>query len=75
MRAKFLKEYEQNPDGELSDPNYYVLKDKNGKLQVRRKRVKKPTEEEQSPEEIEEPETQPKPEEMHLKTVHKDKTL
>ena len=74
LRNKFLKEYEQNPEKELSDPNYYILKDKNGKLQVRRKKMKK-SDEETSPEEIKEPEGQPKPEEMHMKTTHKEKTL
>ena len=33
QRAKFLAEFEQN--GKLSDPNYYAIKDKNGKVQIR----------------------------------------
>ena len=74
LRNKFLKEYEQNPDKELSDPSYYIIKDKNGKLQVRHRKQKR-SDEETSPEEISEPELQPKPEEMHMKTTHKEKTL
>ena len=34
QRNKFIKEFEQ--DGKLSDPGYYAIKDKNGKIQIRR---------------------------------------
>ena len=39
QRAKFLAEYEQ--DGKLSDPNFYVKKTKNGKIQIRKVKPKK----------------------------------
>ena len=44
QRNKFIKEFEQ--DGKLSDPNYYAIKDKNGKIQIRRKKPEKAKEEE-----------------------------
>ena len=43
QRNKFIKEFEQ--DGKLSDPNYYAIKDKNGKIQIRRKKAEKVIEE------------------------------
>ena len=49
QRNKFIKEFEQ--DGKLSDPNYYAIKDKNGKIQIRRKKPEK-TEEEDKKEEV-----------------------
>ena len=39
LRNKFLAEFEK--DGKLSDPNYYAIKDKNGKVQIRRHKEKK----------------------------------
>ena len=45
QRNKFIKEFEQ--DGQLSDPNYYAIKDKNGKIQIRRKKPEKPVLEEE----------------------------
>ena len=39
QRNKFLAEFEK--DGKLSDPNYYAIKDKNGKVQIRRIKEKK----------------------------------
>ena len=36
QRNKFFKEFEQ--DDKLSDPNFYAIKDKNGKVQIRRKK-------------------------------------
>lgn len=41
-RAQLISEY--NAGKELSNPNYYVIKNKDGKLNVRRKREKKTTE-------------------------------
>ena len=38
-RAKLIAEYEK--EGKISDPNFYVIKDKNGKTQIRRVRPKK----------------------------------
>ena len=52
QRNKFIKECEQ--DGKLSDPNYYAIKDKNGKSQIRKKKPEKVEGEEKEPE-------QPKP--------------
>ena len=68
QRNKFVKEFEQ--DGKLSDPNYYAIKDKSGKIQIRRKKA--PKEEEDKKEEVE-----PAPEEEPLPTAreHKEKTL
>ena len=39
QRNKFIKEFEQ--DGKLSDPNYYAIKDKNVKVEIRRKKAEK----------------------------------
>ena len=39
QRNKFIKEYEQ--DGKLSDPGYYAIQDKNGKIQIRRAKSSK----------------------------------
>lgn len=40
QRAAFIEEFER--DGKItSDPNYYAIKDKNGKTQIRRVRPKK----------------------------------
>ena len=44
-RAKLIAEYEK--EGKISDPNFYILKDKNGKIQVRRVRSKKESSDEQ----------------------------
>ena len=44
-RAKLIAEYEK--EGKISDPNFYVIKDKNGKTQVRRVRAKKESKDEQ----------------------------
>lgn len=41
-RAQLISEY--NAGKELSNPDYYVIKNKDGKLNVRRKREKKTTE-------------------------------
>ena len=41
-RAQLISEY--NAGKELSNPDYYVIKNKDGKLNVRRKREKKITE-------------------------------
>ena len=60
QRNKFLKEFEQ--DGKLSDPNYYAIKDKNGKVQIRRKKAEKVHEEEHEPEQVQPaPEDSPPP--------------
>ena len=47
QRNKFIKEFEQ--DGKLSDPNFYAIKDKNGKIQIRRKKAEKVDSEEKEP--------------------------
>lgn len=39
LRNKFIAEFEK--DGKISDPNYYAIKDKNGKIQIRRVKDKK----------------------------------
>ena len=49
LRNKFIAEFEQ--DGKLSDPNYYAIKDKNGKVQIRRHKEKKEKTSEESPSE------------------------
>ena len=41
-RAQLISEY--NAGKELSNPDYYVIKNKDGKLNVRRKRERKTTE-------------------------------
>ena len=70
QRNKFIKEFEQ--DGKLSDPNYYAIKDKNGKIQIRHKKAEKDKAEEDKQEEI-----QPAPEEKSSPTAkeQKEKTL
>ena len=69
QRNKFIKEFEQ--DGKLSDPNYYAIKDKNGKIQIRRKKPEKDKGEEDKKEEI-----QPAPEEHSPPAKEqKEKTL
>ena len=71
QRNKFIKEFEQ--DGKLSDPNFYAIKDKNGKVQIRRKKVEKVDEEqkEHEPEQV-----QPAPEEpVSTAKERKEKTL
>lgn len=41
QRAAFVAEFEK--EGKIiSDPNYYAITDKNGKLQIRRRREKSP---------------------------------
>ena len=68
QRNKFIKEFEQ--DGKLSDPNFYAIKDKNGKVQIRRKKAEK-VEEEHEPEQV-----QPAPEEPEpTAKERKEKTL
>ena len=69
QRNKFIKEFEQ--DGKLSDPNYYAIKDKNGKIQIRRKKPEK-AEEEDKKEEV-----KPAPEENQAPAAkeQKEKTL
>ena len=69
QRNKFIKEFEQ--DGKLSDPNYYAIKDKNGKIQIRRKKAEKDKAEEDKKEE-----PQPAPEESSPPAKEqKEKTL
>lgn len=65
-RAQLISEY--NAGKELSNPDYYVIKNKDGKLNVRRKREKKETEKKEEQPQIpakeeevkEEPEKKPK---------------
>ena len=59
QRNKFIKEFEQ--DGKLSDPNYYAIKDKNGKIQIRRKKPEKAEEEDKKEEVKPAPEENPAP--------------
>ena len=71
QRNKFIKEFEQ--DGKLSDQNFYAIKDKNGKVQIRRKKAEKVEGEqkEQEPEQV-----QPAPEEpVTTAKERKEKTL
>ena len=69
QRNKFIKEFEQ--DGKLSDPNYYAIKDKNGKIQIRRKKPEKPVLEEEVRIEV-----KPAPEEpLPTARERKEKTL
>ena len=71
QRNKFIKEFEQ--DGKLSDSNYYSIKDKNGKMQIRRKKAEKVDEEQKDhePEQV-----QPAPEESPpTARERKEKTL
>ena len=69
QRNKFIKEFEQ--DGKLSDPNYYAIKDKNGKIQIRRKKAEKPIIEEDVQIEV-----KPAPEEpLPTARERKEKTL
>ena len=42
QRNKFIKEFEQ--DGKLSDPNFYAIRDKKGRVQIRRKKAEKASE-------------------------------
>ena len=65
-RAQLISEY--NAGKELSNPDYYVIKNKDDKLNVRRKREKKETEKKEEQPQIpakeeevkEEPEKKPK---------------
>ena len=65
-RAQLISEY--NAGKELSNPDYYVIKNKDGKLNVRSKREKKTTEKKEEQPQIpakeeevkEEPEKKPK---------------
>ena len=67
QRNKFIKEFEQ--DGKLSDPGYYALKDKNGKIQIRRTKTSRlPVDHE--PEQV-----QPAPEDSPPAKEQKEKTL
>ena len=68
QRNKFIKEFEQ--DGKLSDPNYYAIRDKNNKIQIRRKKPEKVNEEEDKKDAVE-----PASEETPLAKEHKDKVL
>ena len=69
QRNKFIKEFEQ--DGKLSDPNYYAIKDKNNRIQIRRKKPEKVNEEEDKKDAVE-----PASEESSsLAKEHKDKVL
>ena len=67
QRNKFIKEFEQ--DGKLSDPGYYALKDKNGKIQIRR------TKSSRLPVDHEPEQVQPVPEDPLPAKEQKEKTL
>ena len=67
QRNKFIKEFEQ--DGKLSDPGYYALKDKNGKIQIRRAKTSR-LHVDHEPEQV-----QPAPEDPPLAKEQKEKTL
>lgn len=70
QRAKFLAEYEK--DGKItSDPNYYAVKTKAGKVQIRR--VKAPKTESSSETSSEQVPEQPK--EEQVQKPKKEKTL
>ena len=70
QRAKFLAEFEQN--GKLSDPNYYAIKDKNGKVQIRHVKNKS---ESSNDEEVKEGGSDGSKEEVKVHKQPKDKTL
>ena len=67
-RAQLISEY--NAGKELSNPDYYVIKNKDGKLNVRRKREKKETEKKE-----EQPQIPAKEEEMKEEPEKKPKAL
>ena len=67
-RAQLISEF--NAGKELSDPNYYVIKNKDGKLNVRRKREKKETEKKE-----EQPQIPAKEEEVKEEVEKKPKAL
>ena len=67
-RAQLISEY--NAGKELSNPDYYVIKNKDGKLNVRRKREKKETEKKE-----EQPQIPAKEEEVKEKVEKKPKAL
>ena len=46
QRAAFLAEFEK--EGKLSDPNYYAIKTKNGKVQIRHVKPKGEKQEQQN---------------------------
>ena len=67
-RAQLISEY--NAGKELSNPDYYVIKNKDGKLNVRRKREKKETEKKE-----EQPQIPAKEEEVKEEVEKKPKAL
>ena len=67
-RAQLISEY--NAGKELSNPDYYVIKNKDGKLNVRRKREKKETEKKE-----EQPQIPAKEEEVKEEPTKKPKAL
>ena len=67
-RAQLISEY--NAGKELSNPDYYVIKNKDGKLNVRRKREKKETEKKE-----EQPQIPAKEEEVKQEPEKKPKAL
>ena len=67
-RAQLISEY--NAGKELSNPDYYVIKNKDGKLNVRRKREKKTTEKNE-----EQPQIPAKEEEVKEEPAKKPKAL
>ena len=67
-RAQLISEY--NAGKELSNPDYYVIKNKDGKLNVRRKREKKETVKKE-----EQPQISAKEEEVKEEVEKKPKAL
>ena len=69
QRNKFIAEYQAN--GKIDSDEYYAIKDKNDKIQIRRYRQKQSS---NSDEPIETPREQPEPE-PKPKKIPKEKTL
>ena len=68
QRNKFIAEYQAN--GKIDSDEYYAIKDKNDKIQIRRYRQKQSSGDEPIETPREQPEPEPKP-----KKIPKEKTL
>ena len=68
QRNKFIAEYQAN--GKIDSDEYYAIKDKNDKIQIRRYRQKQSSTSDEGVQTPREPEPEPKP-----KKLPKEKTL
>ena len=68
QRNKFIAEYQAN--GKIDSDEYYAIKDKNDKIQIRRYRQKQSSTSDEGVQTPREPEPEPKP-----KKIPKEKTL